>query len=115
MISEGQIVLFRFPQTNQQSGKLRPALVVRKLPGRYEDWLVSMISSQLSQKVSGFDETISPEDPDFQDSGLKMASLIRVGRLAVVTTDTFLGNIGRISEVRLTRIRHKLSQWLQST
>ncbi len=45
MISEGQIVLFRFPQTDQQAGKLRPALVVRKLPGRYEDWLISMISS----------------------------------------------------------------------
>jgi hypothetical protein len=28
MISEGQIVLFRFPQTDQQAGKLRPALVV---------------------------------------------------------------------------------------
>ena len=62
MISEGQIVLFRFPQTEQQSGKLRPALVVRKLPGRYEDWLVCMISSQLNQEVTGFDETISPED-----------------------------------------------------
>ena len=114
MISEGQIVLFRFPQSDQQSGKLRPALVVRKLPGRYEDWLISMISSQLGQEVTGFDETISPEDPDFQDSGLKLASLIRVGRLAVVNADILLGNIGRIGEVRLTRIRHKLSQWLQS-
>ena len=62
MISEGQIVLFRFPKPDQQSGKLRPALVVRKLPGRYEDWLVCMISSQLNQEVTGFDETISPED-----------------------------------------------------
>ena len=61
MISEGQIVLFRFPQTDQQSGKLRPALVVRKLPGRYEDWLVCMISSQLNQEVTGFDETIFKE------------------------------------------------------
>ena len=51
MISEGQIVLFRFPQTNQQAGKLRPALVVRKLPGRYEDWLISMVSSQLNQDI----------------------------------------------------------------
>ena len=42
MISEGQIVLFRFPQANQQAGKLRPALVLRKLPGRYEDWLISI-------------------------------------------------------------------------
>ncbi len=26
MISEGQIVLFKFPQTNQDKGKLRPHL-----------------------------------------------------------------------------------------
>jgi len=69
MISEGQIILFRFPRTDQQSGKLRPALVIRKLPGRYEDWLIFMISSQLIQEISGFDEAISPGDTDFEDSG----------------------------------------------
>jgi mRNA interferase MazF len=84
MIAEGQIILFRFPQTDQQSGKLRPAVVVRKLPGRYEDWLISMVSSQLSQETPGFDEIISPEDLDFKDSGLKLTSLIRIGRLAVL-------------------------------
>ena len=32
MISEGQITLFKFPQTDLQAGKLRPALVLRKMP-----------------------------------------------------------------------------------
>jgi mRNA interferase MazF len=114
MIAEGQIVLFRFPQTDQQSGKLRPAVVVRKLPGRYEDWLISMISSQLSQETPGFDEIISPNDPDFKNSGLKLTSLIRISRLAVVNADILLGNIGRIDDIRLARIRQKLSQWIQS-
>jgi len=115
MISEGQIILFRFPQTDQQSGKLRPALVIRKLPGRYEDWLISMISSQLIQEISGFDEVISPGDTDFEDSGLKLTSLIRLGRLAVVNSDILLGNIGRIDKVRLARIKQNLAQWIQST
>jgi mRNA interferase MazF len=115
MIAEGQIVLFRFPQTDQQSGKLRPALVIRKLPGQYEDWLISMVSSQISQEIPGFDEIISPEDPDFKDSGLKLTSLIRISRLAVVSADILLGNIGRIGDIRLARIRQKLSRWIQST
>jgi len=113
MIAEGQKVLFRFPQTDQQSGKLRPALVVRKLPGRYEDWLISMISSQLSQEIPGFDEIISPDQPDFRDSGLKLSSLIRMGRLAVVNADILVGNIGRIDDIRLARIRENLSKWIQ--
>lgn len=114
MIEESQIVLFRFPQTDQQYGKLRPALVVRKLPGRYEDWLISMISTQLSQEIPGFDEVVSPEDSDFNESGLKLTSLIRIGRLAVVNADILVGNIGRINDMRLRRIRRKISQWIQS-
>ena len=115
MITEGQIVLFRFPHTDQQSGKLRPALVVRKLPGRHEGWLICMISSQLSQEIPGFDETISPDDPDFKDSGLKLPSLIRAGRLAVVNVDILAGNIGQVADTRLARIRHNLSKWIQPT
>jgi mRNA interferase MazF len=75
MTSEGQVVLFRFPQTDQQIGKLRPALVIRKLPGQYSDWLICMISSQLDQKLPELDEIISPEEIDFADSGLKRPAL----------------------------------------
>ena len=34
MITEGQIILLKFPQTDLQKVKLRPALVIRKLPGQ---------------------------------------------------------------------------------
>jgi mRNA interferase MazF len=114
VITEGQVVLFRFPQTDQQSGILRPALIVRRLPGQYEDWLICMISSQLSQEIPGFDEIITPNDLDFKDSGLKMASLVRISRLAVVNTDILLGQIGRLNDSRLERIKQKLSKWIQS-
>jgi mRNA interferase MazF len=43
MKREGQIVLFRFPQTDLASGKLRPALLLKDLPGPYDDWLICMI------------------------------------------------------------------------
>jgi mRNA interferase MazF len=115
VIREGQIVLFRFPQTDQQSGKLRPALVVRKLPSKNEDWLICMISSQLSQEIPGFDEIISPDDPDFKDSSLKLPSLIRIGRLALVNVNILAGSIGHVADTRLTRIRQNLSKWIQST
>jgi mRNA interferase MazF len=45
----GQIVLFRFPLADLASGKLRPALMLSRVPGPYEDWLVCMVSSQLRQ------------------------------------------------------------------
>ena len=114
MIAEGQIVLFRFPQTDQQTAKLRPALIIRKLPGQYDDWLICMISSQLSQEIPGFDEIITSDDPDFRESGLKLSSLVRIGRLAVVNKDILIGKIGQVDGLRLSRIRQKLSEWIQA-
>lgn len=72
----GQIVLFRFPQTDLDTGKLRPALLLGKLPGEYDDWLICMISSQLHHAVSGFDETVHEEDSDFVSSGLKISAYL---------------------------------------
>ncbi len=38
----GQIVLFRFPQTDLVVGKTRPALLLAPLLSGYNDWLVCM-------------------------------------------------------------------------
>lgn len=112
MIRERQVVLFRFPQTNQATGKLRPALVIRKVPGPHDDWLICMISSQISQEVEDFDDIISEMDDDFISSGLKQTSLIRIARLAVVDQNILLGAIGEIGTGRLERIKKNLSSWL---
>lgn len=112
MKKSGQIVLFRFPQTNLASGKMRPALLLCKLPGPYGDWLICMISSQMHQYIKNFDEIVDTNDPDFANSGLKMSSVIRVGRLAVVEENTLLGAVGEIDADRLNRIKKNLSDWL---
>lgn len=112
MIQEGQVVLFKFPQTDQIPGKYRPALVIRKIPGPYDDWLICMISSQLSQEIPDFDEIVRESDADFGMSGLKTCSIIRISRLAVVNKTILLGSIGNINSPRLTSIKQKLSNWL---
>ncbi len=112
MIKEGQIVLFRFPQTNLEEGKLRPALVIRKVPGEYDDWLICMISSRLHQKHIELDEIIGPEDKDFRDSALKTASVIRISRLAVIEREILIGKLGNISSLRLQRIKEKITKWI---
>lgn len=115
MIQEGQVVLFRFPRTDQIPGKLRPALVLCKLPGPHNDWLICMISSQLSQHIQEFDEMIDKEDADFQRSGLKTSGVIRISRLAVASNDVLLGFIGSISAERLNSIRNRLSEWIRGS
>ncbi len=112
MKKPGQVVLLRFLQTDLEKGKLRPALLLGKLPGEYDDWLICMISSQTRQYVVGFDEIVKEDDTDFEQSGLKVTSVIRVGRLAVVSGEILLGAIGEISPERLSRVKQNLSEWL---
>jgi mRNA interferase MazF len=91
MKQAGQIILFRFPQTDLEEGKLRPALLLGKLPGDYDDWLICMISAQTGYYIPQLAEIIHEHDSDFAQSGLKVASVIRVGRLAAVEGKVLLG------------------------
>jgi mRNA interferase MazF len=79
-MKEGDVILVPLLQADGQR-KPRPAIILRAfLP--FGDLLVCGISTQLHQKVAGFDEVISRRDSDFQWSGLQSESLIRLGLLA---------------------------------
>lgn len=112
MKKTGQVVLFKFPHSDLAEGKLRPALLVGKFPGPYNTWLISMISSQIHQYIGGFDEIITEQDNDFAHSGLKTASIIRLGRLAVIDDNILEGTIGKISSERLRRLKTNLADWI---
>jgi mRNA interferase MazF len=114
MKQAGQICLFRFPRTDLERGKSRPALLITRLPGPFDDWLVCMTSSQISQAIEAFDEILDQGETDFVQTGLKTDSVIRIARLAVVTDGILLGAIGEISTERLKRIKGKIAKWIQN-
>jgi mRNA interferase MazF len=108
----GQIVLVPFPFTNLSEAKLRPVLALRRASSRFDDWLVCMISSQLHQAEPDFDEILRMTDEDFQSSGLKASSALRIRRMAVIDGGLIVGDIGAISQERLDSTRRKLAHWL---
>ena len=110
----GDIVLIRFPQTDLQAGKLRPALVVAEVPGRHPDLLLALISSRIYQTVPQFDEIIETNDPDYETTGLKVRSVVRLARLASVESTVINARLGQISPDRLQNIRNRLSKWFQT-
>lgn len=109
----GDIVLIRFPQTDLQTGKLRPALIVAQSPGRYADVLLAFVSSRTYQAIPEFDEIIDTSDSDYELTGLKVRSIIRIARLATVESSAINARLGRISPERLKRIKARLVDWLQ--
>ena len=108
----GTVSLLRFPQTDLRVSKLRPVLLVARAPGTHPDWLVAMVSAQIELATPELDELIGIGDGDFEPSGLKKASVIRIGRLAVVEQSLLMGELGAISDERLRRVRCRVAEWV---
>ena len=49
---------------------------------------------------------------DFEATGLKIPSVVRIGRLAVVGDELLEGAIGAVGNDRLKRIRARLQRWI---
>lgn len=107
----GQVALMAFPFTNLSQSKRRAVLLLRKLYSNRDDWLVCMISSQLHQCHDDLDWVIRESDQEFPETGLKMPSLFRLSRLAVIDGELLVGQLGAVTEQRLHRLRNRLAHW----
>jgi len=114
MMQPGQVALMRFLQVDLTAGKPRPVLLIAPAPGMYDDWLVCMFSTKLHQAIPDFDEVINQSASDFESSGIRLPSVIRAARLAVVSSDLLIGALGKISQERLHRIQTTLVDWIRS-
>lgn len=112
MKQPGQIALMPFPYTDLAQSKKRPVLLLRATDQQRDDWLVCMISSQLHQTQTELDWVLTADDEEFPASGLKVASVFRLSRLAVLDGSLLLGQLGNITEARLQELRERLSGWI---
>jgi mRNA interferase MazF len=110
-MKEGDLALALLPQRDGVA-KVRPVLLLKKIPP-FEDTLVCGVSSQLDQLAPELDELITPNEPDYRTSGLKVPSLIRVGFLAVLPSTVLRGRIGSVSQARHRRLMERLSNFLR--
>ena len=101
----GKIVLIPFPFTDLTSAKLRPALVL------YEgerDVVAAFISSRLPEKDSLESVLIGDEHREFQLTGLKVSSVVRLDKVATVLKDLVVGEIGEVGDGLKREINGKL-------
>lgn len=112
MKQAGHIALMPFPFTNLTNSKKRPVLLLRKLDNAHDDWLVCMVSSQIHQFNPDLDWVISADDADFAPSGLKVPSVFRLSRIAVLDGSLLIGKLGELSDERLNHLRIRLARWI---
>lgn len=109
-MKEADVVLTLIPQAYGII-KNRLAIILRET-SRYKDFLVCGVGTQLVKEVKAFDDIISSSDPDFSSNGLRSASLIRLGFLAVLPSSRIIGSIGSISSARHKKLPKTLSDYL---
>lgn len=100
----GEVVVLPFPQTNLQSGKRRPALVVADLPG--DDVILCQITSQM--RSDGFSVPLALAD--FEKGRLALDSFIRPNRLFTVEQSVILYAAGKVRDAKLTEVKARIRQ-----
>lgn len=103
---KGKIVLIPFPFTDLTSTKLRPALVLYESE---KDVVVAFISSRTEiQKQT--DIIIDKDNPEFKLTGLKVTSLLKLDKIATISKDLILGEIGEVSTSLKKNINRKIAE-----
>src|SRR5256885_15130340 len=92
-MEKGSVVLIEFPQSDG-SYKSRPAVLLKEVDP-YNDWLLCVVSTKIHNEIKGLDILLDVSHPDFRDTHLKMASLIRSAILYTIPTNFIKGKIGR--------------------
>ena len=111
-MNPGGIALAELQQADGRI-KARPVVVLSVMPP-FSDYMVCALSSKLHHECAGFDEVVAVDDDDFVTSGLKVASLIRLGMVATIPASAILGQLGSISEDRLRRLRSRLARHIEA-
>ena len=114
MPRRGDVVLARFPFTDRTGAKLRPVLVLAEIPGPYRDFIVLFISSQLNQAVPGLDVVLDATHPAFPRSGLKVASVFRIAKVASLSEALLAGTLGRLEARLLDEVVRRLTRLLET-
>lgn len=105
---KGKIVLIPFPFTDLTSTKLRPALVLHE---GEKDVVVAFISSRIT-KTRPIDILISESHPEFKKTGLKVASSLRLDKIATLSKELILGEIGEVGPKLKKEINERISKTL---
>jgi mRNA interferase MazF len=103
---KGKIVLIPFPFTDLTATKLRPALILYE---GEKDVVVAFISSR-TEKPKVTDITINEKHSEFKQTGFKLASVIKLDKVATISKTLIVGEIGEVGTKIKKEINRKIAE-----
>ena len=108
------MLLARFPFTDGTGTKIRPVLILARIPGSYRDFLVMFISSQMHHALAGFDLILDKTHPAFPSTGLKTASVFKVAKIVSLSESLIVGPIGQLADEVFQTLTGRLVRLLET-
>ena len=109
-VVRGSIVLVRYPFTDLTADKVRPALIVTPdaLISLLDDVLCLFISSSTPEEFLSTDLHLDTTDRSFAQTGMKVGSVFRAHKLALLHKRLVLRVLGEADSVLLESINSRL-------
>jgi mRNA interferase MazF len=106
-LARGDVVLTKFPFTDLTGSSLRPAVIVSS-GSIAQDVILVAISSVVRGSASTYDYTIEEFHPEFEQTGLRVTSVLRSHKLATVEIDVVVRRLGYLGPELKTELTNKL-------
>ena len=110
----GEIVLATFPFSDLTGVKRRPCVVlaVADMPNEF---VVAFITSKAARESLNSAVSVAPDHPQWRQTGLKTASVIRADKLATLHTRVISGGLGSLPADLRAVLKSKLMSLFQLT
>ena len=100
----GDVVLVSFPFTDFSKHKVRPALIVSFSDIYPKDVVITAISSKATQILENTWILIEDTAPHFYKTGLKLRSIIKVEKIALIDPFIIQRKIGELPEEMMKKV-----------
>ena len=110
-MTKGKVVLVPFPFDDLSTLKVRPAICLTDPFGPYRHVVLAFVTSRLPSEPAATDVILREEDPDFEQTGLKVSSALRLHRVVTVSTSLMKRELGALSSERHAEVDERL-RWL---
>ena len=107
-MQRGDLYLANFPFGNTPGMKLRPVLLLTSPIGVSAEIIVVYISSVIPAAFLSSDILLDPSTPDHALTGLKVASVLRLHKMATIHSSSVQRFLGVLSATTLQEIDTKL-------
>lgn len=112
-MAPGEIFLAQFPFGAVPGMKLRPVLALTGNLGPIPEILVAYISSVVPGQLLPSDILMSPSTAQFHATGLKVASVLRLHKLATIHRVSLVRRLGQLDPATAATVAEKLRALLK--